>query len=435
MLVVGRAPAQRNSASPQIRLGARLFADDRFSSPNGDLPSSCSHCHMFDEDPQGTRAYTDFLARSWVSWRSKDPRRDGLRNAPTILDAGDMPRLHYDGEFDSLEALVKGTLSGRALGWLPGEHDLAFEQVYRVLLNDAGESNNTGGAYRDQFKRAYGVELAKLSRDEAIELAVRSISDYVRTLKTERNSPYDRFTQANRLSAGPGQGEAIDAFAERTLATVSNLQASGLLKLPAGFGPRAVEGMKIFFRTRGDKSVGNCIACHAPPSFTDFSFHNIGVSQGEYDKIHGEGSFSALAVPAAREAVRPSVQFRETPSRARPGNCDLGYWNFVSLSRSTLRRAGESDDQFLDRMIATFKTPTLRNLSYSQPYMHNGAFATLESVLAEMARVSALARTGGVRGGDEQLSRIRITEEDFLALVDFLNSLNEDLKQSHRPRY
>src|SRR5215216_4915749 len=71
------AGAQQKDKSSQIRLGARLFNDDRFSSSNGDLPASCSHCHMLDEDPQGARAYVDFFSRSWVSWRSKDPRREG----------------------------------------------------------------------------------------------------------------------------------------------------------------------------------------------------------------------------------------------------------------------------------------------------------------------------------------------------------------------
>jgi hypothetical protein len=49
-------------------------------------------------------------------------------------------------------------------------------------------------------------------------------------------------------------------------------------------------------------------------------------------------------------------------------------------------------------------------------------------------RVSALARAGRVRGADEELSRIRINEADISPLVDFLNSLNEDMKQINRTR-
>lgn len=100
----------------------------------------------------------------------------------------------------------------------------------------------------------------------------------------------------------------------------------------------------------------------------------------------------------------------------------------MSLNDSPLRRPGESDNQYLERMIATFKTPTLRNLGFAQPYMHNGAYPSLESVLSELIRLSALARAGGVRSADEGLSKIRIAEADIAPLVDFLNSLNEDLR-------
>ena len=77
-------------ASPVVRLGERIFKDDRFSTSKGDLPASCSHCHLLDEDPQGLRAYADFFNRSWMSSRAQDHRRLMLRNSPTILDAGEL---------------------------------------------------------------------------------------------------------------------------------------------------------------------------------------------------------------------------------------------------------------------------------------------------------------------------------------------------------
>src|SRR4249919_3121224 len=77
---------QADKSSGAARLGARLFKDPRFATTKGDLPASCSHCHLLNEDPQGTRAHTDFLARSWVSYRLGDPRRDELRNSPTLFD-------------------------------------------------------------------------------------------------------------------------------------------------------------------------------------------------------------------------------------------------------------------------------------------------------------------------------------------------------------
>lgn len=423
---------QKDNSNGAPVLGARLFKDPRFATAKGDLPASCSHCHLLDEDPQGLRAHTDFLARSWVSYRLGDPRRDELRNSPTLFDVAKMPRLHFDGEFDSLEQLVKGTLSGRPMGWLPAEQQEAFEQIRRTVLADTGDPKRPRSSYREQFKQVYGVALEGLSRDEVVQWVARAISDYVRTLNSERTTPYDAFIAINGLESEPGKSDPVKFFAARLLARISTLEGEGKLQLPKGFDSTALAGMKIFLRTEGSGPVGNCVSCHAPPLFTDFSFHNMGISQIEYDKLHGDGSFAELRIPGAAEAVRPSHQFRETPSKRRPGEVDLGYWNFGDLKSSPLRRAGESDDQVLRRMIATFKTPTLRHLRFTPPYMHNGAFGTLEDALSELIELSDMSRAGRIREGDDELAKIRLRPDDIPPLVAFLNSLNQDLTPKRR---
>jgi cytochrome c peroxidase len=427
------APASNPEArSLQVRLGARLFKEEGFSAPKGDFIASCSICHLTDEDPQGARAFTDFFARSWVPFRSTDPRRDGLRNTPTILDVADMGQLHFDGEFSSLEQLVKGTISGRNFGYLAGEEGEAYRRVHLTIVNDAGDRLQGRAPYREDFKKAYGLDPASLAPEQLIELVAKAVSEFMRTLKTNRTSPYDLFIEMNNLQASPASGETAERFASRLLARISDMEQKGRIKLPRGFDRSALDGMKIFLRTEGASSVGNCVACHAPPTFTDAAFHNIGVTQVEYDRIHGEGSFARLKIPSASEAVRPAQVFKELISRNKPGNVDLGYWNYASLTGSSMRRRGESNERFLQRMIATFKTPTLRNLAYSQPYMHNGAYGSVTDVLAELMRLSAMAREGGLREADDELARIRIGQEDASKLEAFLDSLNEDLKRLPR---
>jgi cytochrome c peroxidase len=421
---IGQAQ-QKQEKSAIIRLGERLFKDDRFSTPNGDLPASCSNCHLFDQDPQGMRAYADFFNRSWVSSRAQDRRRLGLRNSPTIFDVDEAPRLHHDGEFGSLEELVRGTISGRPMGWLPGEESQAFERARGIILNDNGPET-----YRNQFKAAFNAEVEKLGRDEVVTLIGRAVAGFIRTLKTRKDSSYDKFIEANRLESKPAPGEDAKAFARRLLARVNALESDGAIKLTKEFDATALRGLKIFF----DTEAGNCATCHTPPLFTDFSFHNKGVSQLDYDRVHADGGasqFAALEIPGAASARRPSAQFRENPSKKKPGEADLGFWNFVDLKMSPLRRAGESEDRFLRRMIATFKTPTLRNLAYTQPYFHNGSIQTLEETLGEIIRLSDMARAGRVREGDEELARIRIGAAEIDPLVAFLNSLNEDLKRGY----
>jgi cytochrome c peroxidase len=85
-----------------------------------------------------------------------------------------------------------------------------------------------------------------------------------------------------------------------------------------------------------------------------------------------------------------------------------------------------SDAALLDLAIARFKTPGLRDLSHSAPYMHNGQFATLTDIINFYIDASNQARAGTLRNGALQLQGIALTAGDVVSLVAFLKSLNED---------
>lgn len=409
--------SQQNKITPaQARLGERLFRDVRFSAPQGDLPAKCADCHLFDEDPQGLRPFADFFNRSWISWRTQDPQRFELRNSPGLLDVAQQPRLHYDGEFGSLEELVIGTFAGRPMGWLSQEREQALTQLQTVVVQDA--------AYRTAFKTAYGVAVEKLDRSEVAQQVARAVANFMRTLNSKMNAPYDQFVQLNGLATKPAREESPAAFAQRVLARVGALEATKTLQLPPGFKANALQGMKLFY------SSGNCITCHAPPLFTDFSYHNLGISQIEYDQVHGAGAFANMVIPGAAQAQRPMERFRQYPTKEKPGAADLGYWNFIELKTSSLRRTDESDEQLLARLVGAVKTPGLRHLAYTSPYMHNGAYTTIADTVQELQRLSEMARAGQVRAADEELKKIQINEADIAPLVAFLGSLNEELKRT-----
>ncbi|MBL8205593.1 MAG: hypothetical protein JNM09_15265 [Blastocatellia bacterium] len=407
--------SQQSKITPaQARLGERLFRDVRFSAPQGDLPAKCADCHLFDEDPQGLRPFADFFNRSWISYRPQSPQRFELRNSPGLFDVARQPRLHYDGEFTTLEDLVTGTFTGRPMGWLPNEQEQALTQLQTVVRQDP--------AYRAQFKTAYGIELDKLNRSEVAHHVARAVADFMRTLNSKMTSPYDQFVQINGLATKPDRNESPTMFAQRLLTRVSELEATKTLKLPNGFTATALQGMKLFY------SAGNCVTCHAPPLFTDFSYHNLGISQVEYDQVFGAGAFASLTIPSASETQRPAERFRQFPTSGKPGAVDLGHWNFIDLPTSPLRRVNESDDQLLARMVGAVKTPGLRHLAYTYPYMHNGAYTTLEDTVKELQRLSEMARAGQVRAADQELLKIRIDEQEISLFVAFLNTLNENLK-------
>jgi cytochrome c peroxidase len=196
--------------------------------------------------------------------------------------------------------------------------------------------------------------------------------------------------------------------------------------------------------------TGNCFACHPAPEFTDGRFHNTGAAQEEYDALHGAGSFARLAVPSYAERSRqpnrylPATPihpratgvFRAIPSASDPSATDLGMWNVFanpdfpevqSQMRRLLCDTGSCDPKReLPQTIARFRTPALRDLGHSWPYLHTGRMNTVEDVLHFYVRMSALASEGQLRNADPELTRISLDEQDIAALAAFLRSLDED---------
>ena len=79
-----------------------------------------------------------------------------------------------------------------------------------------------------------------------------------------------------------------------------------------------------------------------------------------------------------------------------------------------------SDDE--DR--GAFKTPTLREVTRTAPYMHDGSIATLEEVIEFYDR-------GGNENPyiDDQLRRLNLTVEEKAELVAFLRSLSGTVQE------
>jgi len=85
-----------------------------------------------------------------------------------------------------------------------------------------------------------------------------------------------------------------------------------------------------------------------------------------------------------------------------------------------------SAQALLPTTLGRFKTPGLRDLDDSAPYLHNGSADTLEAVLAHYQKVSDLARAGTLRNGDARVAGISLNSSDVAALAAFLHSMRED---------
>lgn len=157
-----------------------------------------------------------------------------------------------------------------------------------------------------------------------------------------------------------GVAEAIADF-ERTLLARSSPFDRYLTGDRSAISGEAVRGMEIF------QTKGQCAFCHKGLDFTDHEFHNIGVPE------------------------------------SNPQNPDLGRY-LVTKKKE-------------DR--GAFKTPMLRNIAQTAPYMHNGSIKTLEDV------VVFYNKGGGKNSNlDPAMQRLGLSETEQQNLVAFMKALS-----------
>jgi hypothetical protein len=502
-----------NAGDPVVDSVETLGTPIVLEAPFKGMSINCRSCHFVDDVPTapggGMRTYADFARRSPIPART-DGKTHAPRNSPALVNSTvDRPGgvlFHLDTEFNSMEDLVAATFTGRNFGWLPGERTQAIAHLARVVRGDDGSFNLTdqsgGLSYRILFTGAnpaipdelrlpprFRAFVGSGTDQEIFDAVVKVVAAYVNGLlfsQTDGNgtpirSPFDVFLQINGLPQQPDPNETALDYSRRLLQLVTARDLAGTLQFvtsnpnrPNGqfqfhaqsfqFGALELDGLKMFLTEPSSPptatpaeitagKIGNCLACHAAPNFTDFKLHNTGTAQKEYDDIHGAGQFAGLSIPslATRNGnynqflpvteTHPAAlePFRAIPTAGDPSLTDLGSWNIFANpdvpGPQTKIRAILCDDQvpcpltdavLLDRAIARFKTPGLRDLGHSDPYMHTGQFDTLDDIIGFYRGVSTRARGGTLRNGAVQLQGIALTAGDATSLVAFLKSLNED---------
>ena len=146
---------------------------------------------------------------------------------------------------------------------------------------------------------------------------------------------------------------------------------------------------------------GRCNTCHAgnavSPLFADGKFHNIGVAAHKQDFVQ----LAAEALKTVRSGDQKQIDELALASK------------FSELGRFLVTRA-END-------IGSFKTPTLRNVGVTGPYMHDGSLATLWDVMDHYNK-------GGVQNPylDGGMQRLGLSETEIDDLVAFMFALTSD---------
>lgn len=476
--------------------------DGSLPGPFAGQSTNCRTCHFVTEfqgvTGAGNRTYADFTTRSVL------PQAQGgfdhtPRNSSQMVDsftARSGPLfLHHDGEFTTGVDLVKATLTGRNFGWLPTEYQQAVAHIARVVREDNGgdqlAADRTDGlSYATLFlgtdsritsnvllPPSQRLDVTKATDEQIMDQIAMLMTQYMKDLLFKRDeygryykTPYDNFLRVNHLPQEPLAGESRPAYNQRLLSEVTALKnpvyisdADGSYKYHSfsyQFGAKELQGLIIFLSaatnaTDGSQHAGNCAACHQAPDFSDFVFHNTGVTQNEYDAVHGAGAFAGLFVPSLTlrnanfdaylpvSTSHPNAQetYRRAASAANANYADLGLWN-VYLNpdmpnpqanlKSVVCASGNgcASDQGLASTIAQFKTPVLRDLADSAPYFHNGAALDLNAAVDQYVMMSALARQGAMRNAPVEFAAMSISESDRDALVAFLTSLTEDYDDS-----
>lgn len=351
---------------------------------------NCRSCHFVTEfqgvSGAGNRTYSDYTTRSPL------PRvRDGFDHTPrnSMQMVGSLQPhsgptfLHFDGEFASPVDLVEATMTGRNFGWDATQHDEAVAHIASIIRGDDGSDQLA----RDRtFSYSYGklflgtdpsipadvlipaadrIDVNKASDAQIVALVAKCISTYRGDLLFQQDgfgrfigSPYDVFLRINHLPVQPNAGETVPQYNQRLAKILDGLSSPTFVDgkygafqyhdQPFQFGATELAGLKIFLRaangaTDGSQHAGNCVACHRAPTFSDFSFHNTGASQEEYDAANGAGAFASLSIPSKAErdqnydlylpvtTAHPgaSERFRHEAVAGSPQFADLGLWNVL----------------------------------------------------------------------------------------------------------
>lgn len=209
------------------------------------------------------------------------------------------------------------------------------------------------------------------------------------------------FEQA--FQRGPGVetlGQALASYQRTLLSANSPFDRWYYGKQENALSPAAQRGFRLFMGS------AQCATCHPITSqhalFTDQAFHNTGL--GWYNstvRARHPGPTRVQLAPGVFTDLAPEV----IASVGEPPQPDLGRYE-VTL-------------QLADRW--RYKTPTLRNVALTAPYMHDGSLSSLEAVVR-------FYNQGGHPHAllDPLIRPLHLTDEEIDDLVTFLESLTGD---------
>ena len=352
-----------------VRLGHRLFFDPSLS-VNGEV--ACASCH-----------------RPGYNFRDALPRGRAIgetrRRTMTVVGSAWSPWLYWDGRKDSLwaqaleplEDLVEhGGTRTAYLRTVAADPDLrsAYEALFGALPELSDEQRFplvAGPAGHPDARRGWQAMTAgdRIATSTAFANLGRALEAYQRRL-VPAAAPFDRYVRA-----------VLDGDAAAAAAAMS---------------PQAQDGLALFI------GRAQCTHCHNGALFTNNEFHNTGL-------------FGSDVLPADRGRADGVKALLEDP--------------FNCLAVLGERADGACDElRFVKgagiELVAAFRTPTLRNVAASGPFMHSGQFATLAEVIDHYDRAPVTLIS-------DELEPLGLTADERTSLEAFLHTLSGPLATPH----
>lgn len=351
-------------------LGKKLFFDKRFSV---DGKISCASCHK----PE--LYFTDGL-----------PQAKGLaltkRNAPTIVGVSQNTWFFLDGRTDSLWAQATGPIEN------PLEHGSSRSQFAHEIYND----ENLRAAYEKIFGNMPDIsDLARfpyhagpIRKDKSALKAWRKMNDSDRRIITDIFVNGAKVIAAYETELQPGPSR-FDQYVEALLNNDTG-------KMTSTLSTKEAAGLRVFMSM--DK--GRCVICHNGPMFSDLEFHNI-------------------ATPPLN-VKRYDFGRRKAVSRVKkhPFNCLSEYNDAKEKPCDELKYMVIHEED----TMAAFKTPGLRNVTKTAPYMHAGQYKTLSEVIKHYNDPPS------TKVGMSNLLDIDLSKKEMQQLEAFLHTLDSEIQ-------
>ncbi|MEZ4356998.1 MAG: cytochrome c peroxidase [Myxococcota bacterium] len=385
-------------------LGHRLFFDTRLSS-NGQV--SCASCHLPDLHFSDGRRLAQGVSQT-------------SRNTPTVVGAAWSPWQFWDGRRDSLwsqalapfESTAEMNVS-RLEVVVHVARDPVASTLYQAVFGgppipgDLARLPKRASPFGDAATQDAWFRLAETDR-RAIDLAFaqigKAIAAYERRL-VPGPSRFDRYVRSLSGTTGSDTRETDSGAADAGAASRTGSPVSSAADLTND--ERA--GLALFL----DAGRTHCLRCHNGPLFTNHGFHRVGTDQPAGGGLLPDfGRFLGLQA-----------------ALIDPFNC-LGA--FSDAPPEQCREIQFVRRDHLDAETGKFKTPTLRGLGRTAPYMHDGRFASLGEVVDHYRSPPPNAASGPDGFGGHELFPLALSDAEAATLVQFLRSLDGDIAADAR---